>query len=85
MTSLLDPALLAASQPAGFALFDITFRGLLEGVTPVTFLSLDLVDENALPLQSGVGTGAIEYIVPEPGTLWAAGAALVLLGAWRRR
>ncbi len=75
--SLLLPAELDALQPASFALATLSFDTLAGGTSPLTFSQVVLADAFGATLTgSSVGSGSINVVVPEPGTLLLLGAAM---------
>lgn len=82
--SLLDIAALDAAQPPGFVMVTLTFRGIGAGISPIDYSLVTLADASGGVLQADTASGAIEVLVPEPGTGGICGLLLAAL-VWRRR
>ena len=85
--SLLDPAIINASQPASFVVARLEFTAQAQGSTSLAFAQIALsgtvsgTTEGTLP---GSGAPRPLTVVPEPGTAGLLGCGLVALARLRR-
>jgi len=88
-------ASLAASEGAGFRLATVTFKGLVDGLSPLTLSDVVLSNWDGTATLAGIGSLNGEVCVnsaggpcaaaPEPGTMLLVGSALSALAIIRRR